>query len=264
MDQSTGEHYGDKMLAMLQAIWGKGFLSPGGADEIGRLIGGADLTGANILDIWSGAGGAAMTLIRAHGAAYVTGMDVEDTVITEARALIASKGLISRIGFVKAAPGPLPFAPNTFDVVFSKDSLVHIPDKFPLMAEVFRVLKPGGKFIASDWLIGHDGPPSPDMAAYIAAEDLGFGMTSAAGFTRAMQDAGFEAVSTTSRNAWYHGVAIAELARMQGDVGRSAARAVGQDFVDRNIMIWSLMIPVLHSGEHCPTHLRATKPLGAS
>lgn len=260
MDHLTGEHYGDKMLAMLQAIWGRGFLSPGGADEIGRLIGGADLKDANILDIGSGAGGAAMTLIRAHGAGYVTGMDVEDTVITHARALIAAEGLAGRIGFVKAAPGPLPFPPNSFDVVFSKDSLVHIPDKHPLMAEVYRVLKPGGRFIASDWLIGHDGPPSPEMAAYIAAEDLDFGMTSPAGFTRAMQDAGFEDISTTSRNAWYHSVAIAELARMQGDVGRAAAQAVGQNFVDQNIKIWTMMIPVLQSGEHCPTHLRATKP----
>jgi SAM-dependent methyltransferase len=261
MTDATGEHYGDKMLAMLQAIWGRGFLSPGGPEEIARLIGDADLTGASVLDIGSGAGGAAMTLIRAHGAGYVTGMDVEDTVITHARALIAAEGLTSSIGFVKAAPGPLPFPPNSFDVVFSKDSLVHIPDKHPLMAEVFRVLKPGGRFIASDWLISHDAPPSPQMATYIASEDLDFGMTSPARFAAAMTDAGFDSVSTTSRNAWYHGVAIAELARMQGDVGREAAKIVGQAFVDKNIQTWSLMIPVLASGEHCPTHLRATKPL---
>lgn len=164
MGDPSGEHYGDNMLAMLQAVWGRGFLSPGGPEEIVRLIAAADLTGASVLDIGSGAGGAAMTLIRAHGAAYVTGMDVEDTVIADARALIAAEGMTDRIGSVKAAPGPLPFPPNTFDVVFSKDSLVHIPDKHPLMAEVFRVLKPGGKFIVSDWLISHYGPPSPQMA----------------------------------------------------------------------------------------------------
>lgn len=261
MTSKANEHYGETMLTMLQAIWGRGFLSPGGAEEIGRLIGDADLTGASVLDIGSGAGGAAMTLIRQHGAGYVTGMDVEDTVITHARALIAKEGLMGQIGFVKAAPGPLPFGPQSFDVVFSKDSLVHIPDKGPLMAEVFRVLKPGGRFIASDWLIGHDGAPSPAMATYIAAENLDFGMTSPAGFAKAMADAGFMAISTTSRNAWYCQVAISELARMQGEVGRMAAREVGQDFVDHNIKIWTLMIPVLQSGEHCPTHLHATRPM---
>jgi ubiquinone/menaquinone biosynthesis C-methylase UbiE len=260
MDHPATEHYGDKMLAMLQAVWGRGFLSPGGAEEIARLIADADLTGASLLDIGSGAGGAALTLIKTHGAGYVTGMDVEDTVITHARALVAAEDLTSRIGFVKAAPGPLPFPPETFDVVFSKDSLVHIPDKRPLMLEVFRVLKPGGRFIASDWLISHDGLPSAEMAAYIAAEDLDFGMTSPARFAEAMRSAGFENVSTTSRNEWYRQVAVTELARMQGEVGRAAAQQVGQAFVDHNIKIWAMMIPVLNSGEHCPTHLRATKP----
>lgn len=260
MTSESNEHYGGDMLAMLQAIWGRGFLSPGGEDEIGRLIGDGDLAGASVLDIGSGAGGAAVALIRNHGAGYVTGIDVEDTVINYARALVADEKLSGRIGFVKAAPGPLPFPPQTFDIVFSKDSLVHIPEKGPLMAEVFRVLKPGGRFIASDWLINHDGPPSPEMAAYIAAEDLGFGMTSPDGYAKAMQDAGFVLVSTTSRNAWYHQLAIDELSRMQGDVGRIAAAEVGQAFVDRNIKTWSMMLPVLASGEHCPTHLHATRP----
>ena len=119
MEAVSTEHYGDKMLTMLQAIWGRGFLSPGGSEEIGRLIGDANLTGALVLGIGSGAGGAAMTLIAQHGAGYVTGMDVEDTVITHARALIAAAGLTNRIGFVKATPGPLPFLLCSFNVVSS-------------------------------------------------------------------------------------------------------------------------------------------------
>ena len=58
---------------------------------------------------------------------------------------------------------------------------------------------------------------------------------------------------------WYHQFTLAEHARMQGEVGQKAAALVGQDFVERNIKIWSLMIPVLASGEPCPTHLRATR-----
>ena len=151
---------------------------------------------------------------------------------------------------VKVAPGPLPFPSGSYDVVFSKDSIVHIADKHALMREVFRVLKPGGRFIASDWLIGHDGVPSPAMASYIAAEGLDFGMASPARYL----------VSTTSRNGWYREVAKQELARLRGPEGAAAAGIVGEDFVAHNILIWSRMIPVLESGEHCPTHLRARKP----
>ena len=96
----------------------------------------------------------------------------------------ARMGWRDRIGLIKVAPGPLPFPPGSFDVVFSKDSIVHIPDKHALMAEVFRVLKPGGRFLASDWLIGTEGAPSALMADYIAAEGLDFGMATPARYLR--------------------------------------------------------------------------------
>ncbi len=254
-----GDLYPARMIAMLEAIWGEGFLSPGGAEEVARVIGPHDLTGLSVLDIGCGAGGIDVALVARHGAGYVTGIDVEDPVLAHARALVARHGLTSRIGLVKVAPGPLPFPPATFDVVFSKDSIVHIPDKAALMAEVFRVLKPGGRFLASDWLIGHDGPPSPQMAAYIAAEGLDFGMASPGHYREAMASAGFAEIGTTSRNAWYREQARAELARLRGAAGARAAAVVGADFVERNAAIWERMIPVLDTGEHCPTHLSALK-----
>jgi phosphoethanolamine N-methyltransferase len=260
MDAVGGELYHDRLIDMLQVIWGPGFLSPGGADEVARIVGNADLRGLSVLDIGCGAGGIDLALVRSHGAGYVTGIDVEDTVLRHARGMVANAGLTNRIGLVKVAPGPLPFPPGTFDVVFSKDSIVHIPDKVTLMAEVFRVLRPGGRFIASDWLIGHDGSPSPAMQAYMAAEDLDFGMASAAGYRSAMQAAGFVDMETISRNAWYRSIAQVELARLRGDLGAQAAELVGQEFVDHNIEIWKRMITVLETGEHCPTHLRGRKP----
>jgi ubiquinone/menaquinone biosynthesis C-methylase UbiE len=257
---SDDPHYPPRLIALLEAVWGEGFLSPGGAEEVARVIGGHDLTGKAVLDIGCGAGGIDIALVESHGAGFVTALDVEDPVLDHARRLVAARGLSGRIGFVKVAPGPLPFPPETFDVVFSKDSIVHIPDKAALMAEVFRVLKPAGWFLASDWLIGHDGLPSPLMAAYIAEEGLDFGMASPAAYQRAMARAGFEEVSTISRNAWYRLQARTELARLQGVDGAKAAALVGQEFVDRNIRIWERMIPVLDTGEHCPTHLAARKP----
>ena len=46
----------------------------------------------------------------------------------------------------------LPFAEESFDVVFSKDAIIHVADKRLLAAEIHRVLKSGGIFAASDWV----------------------------------------------------------------------------------------------------------------
>jgi len=256
----NGELYHYRLIAILERIWGEGWLSPGGPEEVGRLLAGMDIAGKSVLDIGCGAGGVDLCLVHNHGAGYVTGIDVEDTVLNHARRLVAKAGLTDRIGIVKVAPGPLPFPPSSYEIVFSKDSIVHIPDKHALMRDVFRVLKPGGWFIASDWLIGHDHEPSPEMKAYIASEGLDFGMASPSRYAEAMTAAGFINVSTTSRNPWYRVRAEEELANMKGPLYAEAVAKLGRDFVDHNIAIWSNMLPVLQSGEHCPTHLKARKP----
>jgi hypothetical protein len=47
----TGELYHSELIGMLELIWGEGWLSPGGPDEVVRLIEGADLHNKPILDI---------------------------------------------------------------------------------------------------------------------------------------------------------------------------------------------------------------------
>lgn len=253
------DHYPDQMIGMLEAIWGEGFLSPGGTAEVGRVVGAEDIRGASVLDIGCGAGGAAIALAEGLGAGYVTGIDVEDGVLDRARTLVAARGLTGRIGLVKVVPGPLPFPPESFDVVFSKDAIVHVADKAALMAEVFRVLKPEGRFVASDWLLGTSAP-SPAMQAYIEAEALDFHMAPTEDYRAALEAAGFVDVAIRSRNEWYRREARDELSRLKGPLGRKAEDLLGKDFVDQTIAVWERMIPVLDTGEHCPSHLSGRKP----
>ncbi len=260
--ERLAEYYSADLIRMLELIWGDGWLSPGGPDEVARLLRGADIRGKSVLDIGCGAGGIDVLLVKEHHASYVCGIDLEDTVLSVARARAAKAQAETLIGFLKVAPGPLPFPPSTFDVVFSKDSIVHIPDKHALMREVFRVLKPGGRFIASDWLIGHDGEPSAEMKAYIASEGLDFGMASPNRYRAAMEAAGFDDITIESRNDWYRKRARIEYEQLKGPLSAKAAKKLGRDFVDHNLEIWRNMIVVLDTGEHCPTHLHGLKPGG--
>ncbi|MGL6183364.1 MAG: methyltransferase domain-containing protein, partial [Aestuariivirga sp.] len=100
-EADNGELYGNKLIRMLEIIWGDGYLSPGGPDEVGRVLDGLDLTDKSVLDIGSGAGGIDIQLVREHGAGHVTGIDVEDTVIATARGKVVAAGLEDRIGFAK-------------------------------------------------------------------------------------------------------------------------------------------------------------------
>lgn len=254
--------YDDVAIRFLEVLWGPGYLSPGGPDEVERVLAGIDLGGKSVLDLGCGAGGITLHIARRHSPARIVGFDVETPVIAAAQARAEAEGFATSVSFVQAPPGRLPFNDGAFDVVFSKDALVHVPDKEAIFAEIFRVLRPGGRFAASDWLISHDGPPSPDMADYLAAEGLSFGMASPERYRHAMEGAGFVSVSTVNRNGWYREVAREELARLAGPLWETAIAAVGEAMVVKNIRTWTAMQKVLDSGEHCPTHLFGEKPGG--
>lgn len=257
---TEASEYDDTAIRFLEALWGEGYLSPGGPEEVDRVVAGIDLRGKHVLDVGCGSGGIALHLAERHGAAHVTGFDVEAPVIAAARARASFRGFSDRVDFVHDAPGPLPFVDASFDIVFSKDALLHVPDKDALFREIFRVLKPGGMFAASNWMIGHDGQPSPDMRDYIAAEGLSFSMASPARYRLAMERAGFADITVKDRNPWYRDVARGELARLKGPLYEEVARAVGRDYVDKNVRTWEAMQKVLDSGEHRPAHLRGLKP----
>lgn len=252
--------YDDLHIAFLEDLWGGGFLSPGGAEEALRVVQGLDLAGKRVLDIGCGSGAIAVLLARDGGAAEVVGIDVESDVCAAAERRVQEAGLESRVTIREVIPGPFDFPDQSFDLVYSKDSIIHIPDKEALAAEVFRILRPGGWFAASDWLISHDEAPSPEMQAYIKAEDLDFAMASPERYRRALDGAGFTEVSLVNRNPWYREVAQEEYDWLTGSERARLEQTYGKSFIADQIHTWTAMNKVLATGEHCPHHLRARRP----
>ena len=71
--------YYDNMITMLELIWGEGYMAPGGAGNVARMLSGIDVRGKKILDIGCGIGGPAFEMARTYGA-HVTGIDLEQAV----------------------------------------------------------------------------------------------------------------------------------------------------------------------------------------
>ena len=257
---SEAGEYDEKLQTLLQLLWGDGFLSPGGPEEIARLLDGHDIRNCTVLDIGSGLGAVDELLVSRYGAAFVTGIDVDPALLRQMDARIERAGLSSRIRSVCVEPGPLPFESSTFDVVFSKDSMVQIPDKPAIFAEVIRVLKPSGRFIASDWLRGSSGPYSDDMMEYFRLEGIAYNMASPAQSAQALAQAGFTDVRLVDRNGWYLALARRELAALETNLRQTVIERLGTDQADHFVANWRQLVRVLSTGELRPTFLSATKP----
>jgi ubiquinone/menaquinone biosynthesis C-methylase UbiE len=252
--------YDEGMQTLLQIVWGEGFLSPGGPEEVARMLEGSDICGCRVLDIGCGLGAIDVLLVNTHRAASVIGIDLEPALVSRGRERVAAAGLQQQIDLRVVTEGPLPFDSAAFDVVFTKDSLVHIPDKPAVFAEVRRVLKPGGWFIASDWLRGGSGPYSAEMLEYFRLEGLAYNMASLPETGVMLSSAGFVDVDLRDRNEWYRDIAERESAAIQGEWYPTILSRLGESRAQHFVADWRQLTLVLRRGELRPAHYRARRP----
>ena len=252
--------YDESMQALLQIIWGDGFLSPGGGAELARLLEGSDISGCTLLDVGCGLGAIDELLIREYHAASVIGIDVDPSLLAGMQARIERAGMTDRIRGLQVAGGPLPFADGGFDVVFSKDSLVQIPDKPAIFGEVLRVLRPGGRFIASDWLHGGAAQYSAEMMEFFRLEGIAYNMATLAESAEALRAAGFAHVEIRDRHGWYLDLAQRELEAMEGPLNTVIVHRIGPARARHFIDNWRQLVVVLKRGELRPGHFKAIKP----
>ncbi len=262
MAEQAGEgiEYPESFIAYIQAMWGEGFLSPGGPPEVAKILEGESIAGCRVLDIGCGIGGCDLELLRNHGAGSLVGIDVEPQLIAHSRELARRHGLEERMECRLVEPGPLPFEAADFDIVFSKDAMVHIPEKSGLYRDVLRVLRPGGLFLASDWLRGWVGGNSPTMDAWMATAGLHFEMETPQNTKAAMELAGFTDVAVRNRNRWFRDQTRRDLAQLEGPARRKLVEALGAEGAEAMLHRTRLRIEIVDSGELSPCHLKGRKP----
>ncbi len=257
----TEEHeieYTPAFIRQLELLWGEGFLSPGGPEEVDEIVRGLNLADKHVLDVGIGAAGPAMQLVEAHDAGHITGIDVEEPVLQRAAGRITERGFADRISTKLVMPGPLPFDDNSFDVVFSKDSVIHIPDKPAFYSECRRVLKSGGWLAVSDWF-GSESPITDEMQRYIDGP-LDFKMAPITHSRAVLEACNFENVEVNDRNAWFVTQIERELEWIDREGYDLIASEQGKEVADVFNTRTRLRYTVASQGQLRPGHLRGQKP----
>jgi SAM-dependent methyltransferase len=154
----------------------------------------ADLKpGEIVLDL--GSGGGIDVLLSARrvgptGKAY--GLDMTDEMLALARENQRHAGL-TNVEFLKGEIEHIPLPDNSVDVIISNCVINLSADKDRVIAEAFRVLKPGGRFAVSDVVVRGEVPD-----AVRRSMELWVGCVAGAleerGYREKLSTAGFEAV----------------------------------------------------------------------
>jgi SAM-dependent methyltransferase len=111
-----------------------------------RMATQADIAGRQVLEVGCGHGGGASYLTRTLHPASYTGLDLNRAAI----AFCQKRHKLATLNFVSGSAEKLPFPDQSFDAVINLESSAAYPHFYRFLAEVVRVLRPGGHFLYSD------------------------------------------------------------------------------------------------------------------
>jgi SAM-dependent methyltransferase len=105
--------------------------------------------GERMLEVGCGSG-ALCRLVAPHllPGGELLGVDVAPEMVAAARALTGQQ---THVRFEVGAGAALPAGDVTYDAAFGARLLLHVADPVPVVAEMVRVVKPGGRVVLMDW-----------------------------------------------------------------------------------------------------------------
>ena len=152
--------------------------------------------GETVLDLGSGGGIDVILSARRVGASGLAyGLDMTDEMLALARHNAAEAGIRNAI-FLKGVIEAVPLPADSVDVVISNCVINLSTDKAAVLAEMARVLKPGGRVGVSD-VVAEDRLSPEDRAERGSYVGCIAGALSVSEYTAGLEAAGFEDVSVT-------------------------------------------------------------------
>jgi sterol 24-C-methyltransferase len=151
--------------------------------------------GMRILDLGCGRGRVAHHVASRTGA-HVTGINIDPSQVESAREFARSKGFEDRTGFrVHSLNERLPFEDGTFDGAYQIQAFTYAKDLGAVCRELARVLKPGARFSALDWVLlpayDEHNPVHVDLVGRACGILGAIACPSLQEFTNAVEKAGF-------------------------------------------------------------------------
>eukprot|EP00208_Stichococcus_sp_RCC1054_P004429 CAMPEP_0206143654 /NCGR_PEP_ID=MMETSP1473-20131121/21348_1 /ASSEMBLY_ACC=CAM_ASM_001109 /TAXON_ID=1461547 /ORGANISM="Stichococcus sp, Strain RCC1054" /LENGTH=557 /DNA_ID=CAMNT_0053539161 /DNA_START=40 /DNA_END=1714 /DNA_ORIENTATION=+ len=247
--------YSTSSILRYERFFGPGYVSTGGAETTKEFVGLLGLeAGERVLDVGCGIGGGDF-YIASTSQAYVHGIDLSVNMVLLAleRAQQQQHTLVS---FEIADCTTSEYQPGSYDVIYSRDTLLHIHDKPALFKRFLDMLKPGGRLLISDYCKS-GAPPSTEFERYI--KQRGYDLHTVHDYGALLEDAGFADVIAEDRTWQFEASLKRELAAAEQQKAAIVAEFSEQDYQDVSSG-WAAKLQRVADGEQAWGLFRARKP----
>ena len=153
-------------IAMAQAIWGQGFLTPGGPEYVEYMVKPLGLTNESVvLDIGAALGGPARLMAKEFNA-WITGLESDAGLAEQAMAMSTQAGLAKKAPIEHFDRTHVPIDEAKYHCIFSKEALFRIENKEELVPRIKSGLKPRGQLLFSDFVVSKPGASNDALTAW--------------------------------------------------------------------------------------------------
>ncbi|MBD0864630.1 MAG: bifunctional demethylmenaquinone methyltransferase/2-methoxy-6-polyprenyl-1,4-benzoquinol methylase UbiE [Rhodobacteraceae bacterium] len=111
----------------------------------------APRAGQKLLDVAGGTGDSAFRFLKRAGSGHATVLDITEPMLDKGRQRAEAKQMGDQVEWVVGDAMALPFPDDSFDVYTISFGLRNVTRPQEALAEAFRVLKPGGRFMVLEF-----------------------------------------------------------------------------------------------------------------
>ncbi|KDO18852.1 hypothetical protein SPRG_15851 [Saprolegnia parasitica CBS 223.65] len=223
------QQYSRGSIARYEKIFGAGYISTGGQDTTTEFVAKLGLVrGERVLDVGCGIGGGDFYMAKTFGVSVV-GIDLSTNMVHRALETSLTDPSVD-CEFEICDATTKEYAPASFDVIYSRDTILHIADKTSLFAKFYTWLKPGGRLLISDYCCGEAETQTARFKAYVASR--GYHLLTPAAYGQVIASVGFSDVEAEDRTEHFVQVLQTELARTRLNKDAFIAETSAHDYED--------------------------------
>lgn len=192
-DFLDANQYSRDSILRYERIFGHTWVSTGGETTTKDFLIKLGLEpGQRVLDVGCGTGGSAFFMARHYGVS-VHGIDLSSNMIDIAQDRLnrEEKIIQEKVTFELGDITKIELDMNSYDVIYSRDTILHIPDKEGLYKTFFTWLKPGGVLFVTDYCQGNQ-KHSQEFLDYVRAR--GYDLRTVHEYGEVVLQAGFREV----------------------------------------------------------------------